>query len=72
MIRAKAYVRRGKLVLEVDGHALQGRDGTSIPCAAVSTVVQMTLAGLQAVQVQYPDHIALDIDYKNEDDKQDN
>lgn len=66
MIHAKAYVRRGRFVLEIDGHAPSARDGPSIPCAAVSTVAQMTLAGLQAVQVQYPEHIQLDIDYKNE------
>lgn len=68
MIQAKVYSRRGRFVLEIDGHDLRERDGPSIPCAAVSTVAQVALVGLQAVQMQYPAHIALDIDYDDSDE----
>lgn len=68
MIQAKVYARRGRFVLEINGHASRERDGPSIPCASVSTVAQVVVSGLQAVQMQYPEDIALDIDYEDSDE----
>jgi len=66
VIEVCADARPGHFRLQIDGHAPRQDGEVSLPCAAVSTIVQVVLAGLQVIERQYPEHVRVRIDYSSE------
>jgi uncharacterized protein len=59
VIVVAAELGDGRMHLTVDGHGNHAEDGRI--CAAVSAVVQAAVLGLQAIEAEFPQHIAVDI-----------
>ncbi|MEK3744723.1 ribosomal-processing cysteine protease Prp [Brevibacillus sp. FSL K6-0770] len=61
MIRIKAFLDNGEMKIEAVGHANYAEHGKDIVCAAISTIMQTALLGIQAVAQQYPEYVSLEI-----------
>ncbi|QHZ55806.1 ribosomal-processing cysteine protease Prp [Brevibacillus sp. NSP2.1] len=73
MIKVKAYLDNGEMKIHAVGHAGYAEHGKDIVCAAISTIMQTALLGIQAVAQQYPEYVSLEIqseegDSQNEKD----
>lgn len=61
MIKIKAYLDNGEMKIHAVGHAGYAEHGKDIVCAAISTIMQTALLGIQAVAQQYPEYVSLEI-----------
>lgn len=61
MIKVKAYLDNGEMKIHAVGHAGYAEHGKDIVCAAISTIMQTALLGIQAVAQQYPEYVSLKI-----------
>jgi hypothetical protein len=61
VIKIQARMKSGEMQIHADGHAGYAEYGKDIVCAAISTIMQTALLGIQAVAEQYPNHVSLKI-----------
>ena len=61
MIHITASLSDGHMELKAAGHANYAEHGKDVVCAAVSSIMQTALLGLQAIAEQYPRHVAIEI-----------
>ncbi|MBO8164222.1 MAG: ribosomal-processing cysteine protease Prp [Brevibacillus sp.] len=59
MIKIQARMKSGEMQIHAVGHAEYAEHGKDIVCAAISTIMQTALLGIQAVAEQYPNHVSL-------------
>jgi uncharacterized protein len=61
VIKIQARMKSGEMQIHAVGHAGYAEHGKDIVCAAISTIMQTALLGIQAVAEQYPNHVSLEI-----------
>jgi len=61
VIKIKSYLDNGEMKIHAVGHAGYAEHGKDIVCAAISTIMQTALLGIQAVAQQYPEYVFLEI-----------
>ena len=60
MIDIKVRMRNGEMEIYAVGHANFAPLGQDIVCAAVSTIMQTAVLGLEAIAEDYPENVRID------------